>query len=174
MNFKLKSWQPFSWAELEHWHTLTKDGWTMEKPKKGRRTGLYQLLNTFEATWLEVNTGETVAIRFDCGLMWDGASIPKAFEWYLPRVDERNLVYTLAGLAHDALYGTGAVPREMADDLFRGTMRDAGIPRRKASFAEWLVGLFGKSHYGVEHDTRGIRFYCHVDYRPGRGNAVQR
>ncbi len=46
-----------------------------------------------------------------------------------------------------------------ADDLFRGTMRDAGIPRRKASFAEWLVEHFAKNHYGKKNDRNGIRFY---------------
>ena len=32
--------------------------------------------------------------------------------------------------------GLEKVPCIKADDLFRGTMRDAGIPRRKARFAE--------------------------------------
>ena len=154
MNFRLKSWQPYSWTDVPG--------------------GLFHLDCDLEAVWVEVNTGDEYKFHFIRGLVWDGASVPRIFRWYLPNVDKENLVYTLAGLVHDACYGSGCVTREIADDLFRGTMRDAGIPRRKASFAEWLVGLFGKSHYGVEHDTRGIRFYCHVDYRPGRGNAVQR
>ena len=58
-------------------------------------------------------------------------------------------------------YFTCAEPRyfSFADDLFRGTMRDTGIPRRKASFAEWLVEHFAKSHYGKKNDRHGIRFY---------------
>ena len=74
-------------------------------------------------------------------------------------IDEMNLPYTLAGLVHDYCYGSECLSKDLADDLFRGTMRDAGIPRRKASFAEWLVEHFAKSHYGKKNDRHGIRFY---------------
>lgn len=149
MNFRLKSWQPYSWTEIPG--------------------NLFRLDCDLDAAWVEVNTGDEYRFRFIRGLVWDGASVPKIFRWYLPNVDRENLVYTLAGLAHDACYGSACVPREVADDIFRGTMRDAGIPRRKASFAEWLVGLFAGGHYGREHDRHGIRYRVRMEAVPGRG-----
>ena len=51
-------------------------------------------------------------------------------------------------------------------DVFSWTaMRDAGRPRRKASFAEWLVEHFAKSHYGKKNDRHGIRFYGKMERR---------
>lgn len=138
MNFKLKSWEPFSWSKM--------------------RGGLFRLDNDFTATWTD-NDGAEYRFRFYRGLVWDGASVPRAFRWYLPNIDEKNLPYTLAGLVHDFCYGSEKLPKDLADDIFRGTMRDAGIPRRKASFAEWLVEHFAGSHYGKRRDRNGIRFY---------------
>lgn len=138
MNFKLKSWDPFSWSKL--------------------RGGLFRLDADLDAVWTD-NSGTEYRFSFFRGLTWDGASVPKVFRWYLPNIDEKNLPYTLAGLVHDYLYGSEKLPKDIADDIFRGTMRDAGIPRRKASFAEWLVERFAGGHYGKRHDRNGIRFY---------------
>ena len=138
MNFRLKSWEVFSWTAM--------------------RGGLFRLDNDFNAVWSD-NNGKEYRFEFRRGLVWDGASVPKIFRWYLPNIDEMNLPYTLAGLVHDFCYGSECLSKDLADDLFRGTMRDAGIPRRKASFAEWLVEHFAKSHYGKKNDRHGIRFY---------------
>ena len=138
MNFRLKSWDVFSWTAM--------------------RGGLFRLDNDFTAIWTDNNDKE-YRFEFRRGLVWDGASVPKIFRWYLPNIDEMNLPYTLAGLVHDFCYGSECLSKDLADDLFRGTMRDAGIPRRKASFAEWLVEHFAKSHYGKKNDRHGIRFY---------------
>lgn len=137
-SFKVKSFDPYSWTAI--------DG------------GLFRLDCDLSAVW-ECDDGNEYRIDFRRGLIWDGASVPKMFRWYLPNIDERNLVYTLAGLAHDFCYGSECLSKDLADDLFRGTMRDAGIPRRKASFAEWLVEHFAKNHYGKKNDRNGIRFY---------------
>ena len=138
MNFRLKSWDVFSWTAM--------------------RGGLFRLENNFTAVWAD-NGGEEYRFAFRRGLVWDGASVPKIFRWYLPNIDEWNLPYTLAGLVYDFCYGSECLSKDLADDLFRGTMRDAGIPRRMASFAEWLVEHFAKSHYGTKNDRHGIRFY---------------
>lgn len=142
MNFKLKSCDVFSWEKV-----------------KG---GMFQLKNDFEAVWLD-NEGLCYHFYFSRGALWDGASIPKMFRWYLPNIDEKNLVYTLAGLVHDACYGSELLDKDTSDDLFRGTMRDAGIPRRKASFAEWCVEHFAKSHYGRKNDRYGIRLFVRME-----------
>ena len=97
------------------------------------------------------------------GATWDGASIPKPFRWYLPNIDESNLVYTLAGLLHDSCYASECLSKALADDLFRGVMRDAGIPRRKASFACWCVQHFADRHYGQKHDSHNLRNYVDME-----------
>lgn len=148
MNFKLKSWDVYSWT-----------------PLKG---GLFRLNCDFSAVWTD-NDSKEYHFQFKRGLVWDGASIPKPFRWYLPNIDEKNLVYTLAGLVHDFCYGSECVEKDIADDLFRGTMRDAGIPRRKASFAEWLVEKFAGGHYGRRKDAHGVRFYGSLEIVNGQG-----
>lgn len=129
-----------------------------------RADGMYRLLNTFTARW-DGHDGNEYRLTFKRGLVWDGASVPKIFQWYLPNIDRENKAYTLAGLAHDALYGSELLPKDAADDLFRGTMRDAGIPRRKASFAEFLVEHFAGRHYGKKADRWGIRLHVTMERR---------
>lgn len=137
-SFYLRSWNVFSWEDLSK--------------------GLKKLKNS-PSFVLDCDNGKRYTFRLKEGLIWDGASIPKAFRWYLKNVDEKNLPYTSAGLLHDFCYGSECLPKNLADDLFRGVMRDAGIPRRKASFAEWCVKHFAKSHYGRKNDRHRIRFF---------------
>lgn len=101
------------------------------------------------------------------GLVWDGASIPAAFRWFLPNVDRLNLAYTSAGLLHDFCYGSECLPKDKADDLFRGVMRDAGISRFKAGVADFAVRHFGASHYGSKNDRLGIRFFGKMTIKSG-------
>lgn len=138
MNFKVKNWSVFSWDKM---------------PK-----GLFRLRCDCHITLYD-NDGIEHFFHFAKGLKWDGASIPKIFRWYLPNINEKNLVYSYAGLVHDFCYGSECVDKDLADDMFRGIMRDSGIPRRKASFAEWVVEHFADKHYGRKADKNGIRFF---------------
>ena len=70
MNFRLKSWDVFSWTAM--------------------RGGLFRLENDFTAIWTD-NGGKEYRFEFRRGLVWDGASVPKIFRWYLPNIDELNL-----------------------------------------------------------------------------------
>ena len=92
------------------------------------------------------------------GSCWDGASIPRVFSWFLKSYDTKNSLYTFASLVHDYCYASECVEKDVADDFFRGIMRDSGISRLKASTAEWCVQTFAKNHYGVSHDRFGLRF----------------
>lgn len=98
----------------------------------------------------EVHTVATFKKGFRC----DGLSVPKMFQWFLPKWDKKNQLYNMAGALHDWLYATeGAYrlfTRTECDDIFRGILREAGLNRFHASAADWAVGVFagGKSHWG--------------------------
>lgn len=144
-SFYLRSWDVYSWKELPD--------------------GLFMLTNDADF-FLDTDFGKRYVIHCRSGLVWDGASVPKPFRWYLPNIDERNLVYTAAGLLHDCCYGGELLSKELSDDLFRGVLRDAGIPRRKASFAHLCVSVGAKSHYGKDNDRFGIRFFSSIEEIP--------
>ena len=55
MNFRLKSWDVFSWTAM--------------------RGGLFRLENDFTAIWVD-NNGKEYRFEFRRGLVWDGASVP--------------------------------------------------------------------------------------------------
>lgn len=88
------------------------------------------------------------------GFESDGASVPKMFQWILPSWKEHGGDgLNVAALLHDALYGEkgfGRLNREECDDLYRGALRENGLPRWKASlvdlalfFAGWTSGHWG-------------------------------
>lgn len=108
------------------------------------------------------NEKNTVVFNIKKGAMCDGLSIPWGFRWFLPTWDENNELYNIAGLLHDALYASELVCKDIADDIFRGILRDAGISRFKASTAEWCVQTFAKCHYGKKHDKYGLGNYIDI------------
>lgn len=95
------------------------------------------------------------------GFYWDGASVPKAFYWFLRR-DGR---IRAASLIHDAIYrnspylvleaksralwvrGDRPINRETADKIFYNLMIEAGIPKWRADIAYRCVRIFGKKHW---------------------------
>ena len=70
-SFYLKSWDVFSWDVS--------------------KSELYVLRNDCSFT-LDTDFGKRYTIHCKRGLVWDGASVPKPFRWYLPNIDEKNLV----------------------------------------------------------------------------------
>lgn len=141
-SFYLRQYTAYSWRDLE---------------------GDRKLLLKSPTFVVDCDDGNRYTFSLREGLVWDGASVPKIFRWYLPNVDSTNLVYTAAGLLHDFCYGSECLPKDKADDLFRGIMRDAGVPRRKAGVADFCVRRFGASHYGKDKDSYGIRFFGECD-----------
>ena len=60
----------------------------------------------------------------------------------------------MAYALHDAAYASGILHRDIADDLLRGLLRDAGLSRLKASTVCYAVNQFAESHYQKdEYDT---------------------
>lgn len=115
----------------------------------------------------EVDSFDVYDFDVSYGAVWDGLSTPKCLQWFIPSYIECNDMFNWAGLIHDALYGSALLPKDVADDVFRSVLRDAGLSRFKASSAEFWMSKFSKSHYGVEHDAHGLRYHIkmHVTHR---------
>lgn len=84
----------------------------------------------------------------------DGASIPPIFNWFLPRWDNKNMMYNCGSIVHDCLYTYAGIDnyftRSEADDFIRGIWRCSGISRFKASLADVCLAIFagGDEHWG--------------------------
>lgn len=100
------------------------------------------------------------------GFRTDGGSVPTAFTWFVPGWSDDNPIINMAYALHDGVYATACLPRPYADDLLRGTLRDAGLSRLRASTVCWAVNQFACRHYGTEYDTLGSGpFFRMVRYR---------
>lgn len=110
----------------------------------------FTLTNTAKIT-LTLNDGKLYTFTFKKNCICDGLSVPKAFQWFLPKWSKNNALYNLAGALHDALYankGFGVFNRDDSDAIFRGLLREAGCNRFHASTADFILWLFGCSHWG--------------------------
>lgn len=89
------------------------------------------------------------------GFQCDGGSVPWCFRWFVPSWSQTNDLINAAFFIHDAAYASGLVHRDIADDMLRGLLRDAGLSRFKASTVCWCVNNFAAGHYGPENDDGG-------------------
>ena len=122
--------------------------------------GLYVL---DEDVWLDFElNGTKFRIQVDRGGMTDGLSVPKIFRWYLPDWDDDNPLYNISGIAHDGIYGSEVMCKEMGDELFYKGLILAHIKPSKASVARWAVEHLAGLHYGSEHDDFGISEYVQL------------
>lgn len=119
--------------------------------------GLYVLKND---VWIdfEYNYGK-FRIKVDKGAMTDGLSVPKIFRWYLPDWDDKNVLYNIAGICHDGMYGSEAVCKDLADEIFYQGLLTAGISRSKATVAKYAVQYLAGLHYGHDNDDFNISPY---------------
>lgn len=131
-----------------------------------KKDGLYVVKRPFDV-WLSIKLEtmqKTFRVKFKAGWKCDGLSVPKLFRWFLPIWDKKNMNYNLAGCVHDALYGNkgfNVFTREECDDIFRGMLRECGISRIKAGFADKAVELAAKSHFGTdEHKVNKYVSLC--------------
>ena len=102
-------------------------------------------------------------IVVDNGAMTDGLSVPKIFQWYLPAWDKDNVLYNIAGICHDGMYGSEIVSKELADEIFYQGLLKAGISKSKATMAKWAVEHLAGLHYGKNNDDYGISPYVHLE-----------
>lgn len=122
---------------------------------------LYILEEDLNVT-LQDNKGNKFTVTIKEGAKCDGLSVPAAFTWFLPKWDKKNELYNIAGIVHDALYASELVHKDIADDIFRGILRDSGVSRLKASTAEWCVEKFAKKHYGS--DEYGMKDFIEISF----------
>lgn len=99
------------------------------------------------------NSKYVIVITLKAGFSSDGASVPLAFQWILPAWSKTNELMNVAALLHDALYGErgfNLLAREECDDLYRGALRVAGLPRYKASVVDMALYVAGwtRDHWG--------------------------
>lgn len=88
------------------------------------------------------------------GFRCNGGSVPWMFRWFVPSWSSTNDLINMAYALHDGCYASGILHRDIADDLLRGLLRDAGISRLKASTVCYAVNQFAESHYQKdEYDT---------------------
>lgn len=110
----------------------------------------------------DVATFDVYDFTVTYGATWDGLSTPRLLQWFIPSYIEGEHLFNWAGLIHDALYGSALLTKDVADDVFRSVLRDSGLSRFRASSAEFWMSKFSKSHYGIEHDTHGLRFHTRM------------
>lgn len=122
--------------------------------------GLYVIDND---VWIDfmINTTK-LRIQVDKGGLTDGLSVPKIFRWYLPDWDDSNVLYNVAGICHDGIYGSEIMCKKMADELFYKALIKAGIKPSKAYIAKWSVEHLAGLHYGNKHDDFGISEYVRL------------
>ena len=106
--------------------------------------------------------GTNLRFIVDKGAMTDGLSVPKIFRWYLPVWNDKNILYNIAGICHDGMYGSELISKDIADLIFYNGLIKAGISKTKASAAKYAVQYLAGLHYGKEHDDFGISPYCHL------------
>lgn len=97
------------------------------------------------------------------GFQTDGGSVPLAFQWFVPKWSDNNDIINAAFFVHDAAYASGLVHRDIADDMLRGILRDAGLSRFKASTVCWCVNNFAAGHYGPANDKEGNGAFVKLD-----------
>lgn len=116
--------------------------------------GLYVLTNDVYNTF---QFGPFVyEITVKKGAMTDGLSVPRLFQWYLPCWDDKNVLYNISGIVHDACYGSEILSKSFADALFHQDLITAGISKRKANIALWCVENLAGLRYGRDKDDFDI------------------
>lgn len=123
----------------------------------GKKDGIYTFVNpaTIIVTYTKNKKTYKLNVYLEKGFQTDGASIPSAFTWFLPKWDSKNMKYNCGAIVHDCLYtlkGCGIFSREEADDFIRGIWRCSGISRFKAGVADKCLELFagGDKHWGSD------------------------
>lgn len=126
---------------MEHPYSVT-FALTQVAPFRYRLIAPYPIPDTPAHTFDPDN--RPVIPAFPVAFEWDGATIPRALWSVIGASPGRFL---RASCVHDYLYGTGLVPREVADAIFYSMIRQDGARRLQARLMWRAVRTFGKSHY---------------------------
>lgn len=110
-------------------------------------------MNIYSHTTVGINNRRVLdqaVIRNECtipvGFEWDGASVPRAFWFIMPKFGENSVAF----LMHDYLYSVGApsfISRKDADRIMKEDLMDLGVGRFRASLVYRTVRMFGGGHF---------------------------
>jgi len=93
------------------------------------------------------------------GYIWDGASVPSLFYWFM----RRDGLTRAASLIHDRIYSNGKIHisfnkkskyielphnRKEADNLFYRILIESNFPKWKAKIAHRCLRIFGGKYWG--------------------------
>jgi hypothetical protein len=87
------------------------------------------------------NTYRSKGIMVPVGFITYFASVPRILWSFFPPVGR----YGYAALFHDFVYWQQEMPRKNADDVFKDTMEELGVPVWKKAVLYWAVRLFGSA-----------------------------
>lgn len=138
-------------ASFKNW---TVDRFTWSK----KNDDLYRIENDFTIMFQD-EENHTYIFLIKKGALTDGGSIPKAFSWFAKGWYDDNFIINACYILHDALYASELMPKDIADDILRSSLRDCGFDRLHASTICWAVNTFAKRHYGKSHDRFDLREY---------------
>jgi len=121
-----------------------------------KKKKVYTLINdaSIECYFTKNKKSYKMTLNLKKGFRTDGASVPSAFTWFLPKWDSKHMEYNCGAIVHDVLYTSrgieGVFTREECDDFFRGAVRAAGYGRFKAGVADKAIEWFASSpkHWG--------------------------
>lgn len=102
-------------------------------------------------------------LHIPAGTVYDKASSPSAFWWYLPR-DDNDVI--IAALVHDYLYEKQMIAgewiaRSEADQIFYELIRQAGMRYTKAKLAYLGVRVGGWRRFNKTAKEIGNPYYGH-------------
>ena len=132
--------------------------WNVQKFTWHEENGLYVIDNDFTINFRD-ELHRKYAFTILKGAKTDGGSIPKIFSWFADSWRDNDYRYNATFIMHDALYASDLLPKDVADDLLRSSLRDCGESRMTASTICWCVNTFAKRHYGKKHDKYDLRKY---------------
>lgn len=127
---------------------------------------------TIDVTYIKDNKEYILQVNLITGFRTDGASVPPVFNWFLPRWDNKNMMYNCGSIVHDCLYTMAGLnnyfTRSEADDFLRGIWRCSGISRFKAGIADMCIGWFagGDEHWGDDDLDNKLHNYIKIDVIP--------
>lgn len=108
-----------------------------------REQGPLRLLEEPAHLWLQVQDGKReghLALALPAGWVTDGASIPKAFRWFVGHPFDEEL--QLGFIWHDAIYATHYETRAFADALYKACLvyEGVGLIKRNAHYLALRAG----------------------------------
>lgn len=100
-------------------------------------------------------------LNIPAGTVYDKASSPPAFWWYMPR-DDNDVI--IAALVHDYLYEKQMIAgewikRSEADQIFYELLRQAGMRYTKAKLAYLAVRVGGWRYFNKTARALGNSYY---------------